>query len=261
MKRNGHDMWRAPGAAMARPVLWSAAGHLMVLLACLLAGAGRGPDGGLLPVVEVHLAGGEPRAGRADSPGPSRPRTSRRVPGLAAPPRGEETPALPEPAALGARNTDSAAGLASPPATIAASGITAGPGAPGPAADAGPDIEGSGPNGAPRGAVVVPGGSGAGPGGTGEAGDRPRSGGEIGVLRERIQSRIVYPGEAVRRGLEGEVLLRIHIETGGIPDEIRVARSSGARLLDDAARRGVVRAAPLPSAPGWVEIPVRFRLR
>ena len=86
-------------------------------------------------------------------------------------------------------------------------------------------------------------------------------GGAIGLLRERIQSRIVYPSEAVRRGLEGEVLLRIHIETGGVPNEIRVARSSGARLLDDAARRGVVRAAPLPSSPGWVEVPVRFRLR
>ncbi|KRT73680.1 MAG: hypothetical protein XU12_C0007G0001, partial [Deltaproteobacteria bacterium CSP1-8] len=32
-------------------------------------------------------------------------------------------------------------------------------------------------------------------------------------------------------------------------------------LLDEAARQGVVRAAPLPSAPGWVEVPVRFRLR
>jgi protein TonB len=81
------------------------------------------------------------------------------------------------------------------------------------------------------------------------------------LLRERIQSRIVYPEEAVRRGQQGEVLLRIRIGAEGVPKEIRIARSSGARLLDDAARRGVVRAAPLPSAPGWVEVPVRFRLR
>lgn len=80
-------------------------------------------------------------------------------------------------------------------------------------------------------------------------------------LRAAIQSRIVYPAEAVRRGLEGEVLLRIRIGTGGSPGEIRVAKSSGARILDEAARRGVVRAAPLPSAPGWVEVPVRFLLR
>jgi protein TonB len=79
-------------------------------------------------------------------------------------------------------------------------------------------------------------------------------------LRERIQSRIVYPEEAVRRGQEGEVLLRIRIGTGGVPREIRIARSSGARLLDEAARRGVVRAAPLPKGPGWVEVPIRFQL-
>ena len=80
-------------------------------------------------------------------------------------------------------------------------------------------------------------------------------------LRGRIESRIVYPEEAVRRGQEGDVLLRIRIGRGGIPREIRIAQSSGAPLLDAAARRGVVRAAPLPQGPGWVEVPVRFRLR
>jgi len=86
-------------------------------------------------------------------------------------------------------------------------------------------------------------------------------GGAAEVLRARIQERIVYPGEAVRRGQEGEVLLRIRIGVGGIPREVRVARSSGARILDEAARRGVRRAAPLPSEPGWFEVPVRFLLR
>lgn len=84
---------------------------------------------------------------------------------------------------------------------------------------------------------------------------------DIALLRGRIESRIVYPEEAVRRGQEGEVLLRIRIGRGGVPREIRIARSSGIRLLDAAARRGVVRAAPLPEGPGWVEVPVRFRLR
>ncbi len=95
----------------------------------------------------------------------------------------------------------------------------------------------------------VSGGSGAG------------EGRDIHLLRERIESRIVYPEEAVRRGQEGEVLLRIRVGEGGIPGEIRIARSSGTRALDDAARNGVVRAAPLPSLPGWFEVPVRFFLR
>lgn len=91
-----------------------------------------------------------------------------------------------------------------------------------------------------------------------------RTGGEDGTaarLRDAIQSRMVYPDEAVRRGQEGEVLLHIRIGKGGSPGEIRVVKSSGARILDEAARRGVVRAAPLPSAPGWVEVPVRFVLQ
>jgi len=88
-----------------------------------------------------------------------------------------------------------------------------------------------------------------------------REGRDIHLLRERIESRIVYPEEAVRRGQEGEVLLRIRVGEGGIPGEVRIARSSGTRALDDAARNGVVRAAPLPSLPGWFEVPVRFFLR
>ena len=95
----------------------------------------------------------------------------------------------------------------------------------------------------------------------GRTGGGSRTGAGTALLRERIQARIIYPEEAVRRGEQGEVLLRIRIGTGGIPREIRITRSSGALRLDEAARRGVVRAAPLPSDPGWVEVPVRFRLR
>ena len=57
------------------------------------------------------------------------------------------------------------------------------------------------------------------------------------------------------------VLLRIRVGEGGIPKEVRVARSSGTRILDEAARSGVVRASTLPSLPGWFEVPVRFLLR
>jgi protein TonB len=99
------------------------------------------------------------------------------------------------------------------------------------------------------------------PAGTAGGGSGGREGAEIRLLRERIESRIVYPEEAVRRGQEGEVLLRIRVVEEGIPKEIRVTRSSGARALDEAARSGVVRAAPLPSTPGWFEVPVRFHLR
>lgn len=277
-------MVRGPGAAMTRPLLWSAAGHLMVLSACLLIGAGRGPVERLLPVVEVLLVGREPGPAGAAASGSVPAGLPRRVAGLPSPPRGVDltvpranerppgvAPTPPAPAAREARTADPAPGPREQPASVPRAGVSAAAAAPGPAVEAAPVFPGIHPmatgssagsaGGALFGPAGVPAGRGAGPAGPGGGGERSRSGAEIGLLRERIQSGIVYPEEAVRRGLEGEVVLRIHIETGGVPNEIRVARSSGARLLDDAARRGVVRAAPLPSSPGWVEVPVRFRLR
>lgn len=116
------------------------------------------------------------------------------------------------------------------------------------------DFEGSADAGGLRGtqSAALRGGDGS--------GTSPGAASTAATLRDAIQSRIVYPEEAVRRGLEGEVLLRIRIGKGGNPGEIRVAKSSGARILDEAARHGVIRASPLPSAPGWVDVPVRFVL-
>jgi TonB family protein len=81
------------------------------------------------------------------------------------------------------------------------------------------------------------------------------------LLRERIQSRVAYPAESIRQEEEGEVLLRVLVGEGGAPREIRLYRSSGIRRLDEAARKGVAGAVPLPSSPGWYEVPVRFSLR
>jgi protein TonB len=49
-----------------------------------------------------------------------------------------------------------------------------------------------------------------------------------------------YPREAFRQGLQGQVLLKILVDTDGKPLEVVVATSSGHRALDDAARRFVL---------------------
>lgn len=49
-----------------------------------------------------------------------------------------------------------------------------------------------------------------------------------------------YPGEAVRQGLMGTVELEILVGIDGRPLEVRVVRSSGHRVLDQAARRAVL---------------------
>jgi protein TonB len=75
-----------------------------------------------------------------------------------------------------------------------------------------------------------------------------------------------YPSRARDRGEEGSVALRLLVDAEGATREIRIQRSSGNRLLDEAAiaaaRRWEVEPAVIGGrrAVAWVEVPVRFRL-
>lgn len=75
-----------------------------------------------------------------------------------------------------------------------------------------------------------------------------------------------YPGPARRRGHEGTVLLAVEVLTGGATGRIRVERSSGHPLLDDAALQAVREWRFEPAmkngtpVPSWVEVPIRFVL-
>jgi protein TonB len=277
MSRGGANPAGKEATRIRRPLLFSAAAHLVAIFALLLSGMHPG-DLSFRDVVEVYLVGGtDGERGRDEGVYRGAPAAVSRPPAvLSVPPeeplvvpspsprpRGmvsEEAPLFPErDASHEAAAPDASAGP--PRESIRGEG-------PGPAASL-PAPDGASSGGVPAAAVAAaspfpdtPKGSrdaGA-AGGDGrmvpEKGDADRA-----SLRGRIESRIVYPEEAVRRGQEGDVLLRIRIGRGGVPREIRIARSSGAPLLDAAARRGVVRAAPLPEGPGWVEVPVRFRLR
>ena len=59
-----------------------------------------------------------------------------------------------------------------------------------------------------------------------------------------------YPEEAERRGLTGDLLLDVAIRPDGTVEEIILRRSSGERVLDDAAIRIVEIAAPFAEFPG-----------
>lgn len=50
-----------------------------------------------------------------------------------------------------------------------------------------------------------------------------------------------YPREAIVDGLQGAVLLEVLVDVDGSPLEVRIHRSSGHRILDDSARRHVLR--------------------
>jgi protein TonB len=75
-----------------------------------------------------------------------------------------------------------------------------------------------------------------------------------------------YPAAARRRGIEGEVLLRVAVGLDGRAERVEIVRSSGSALLDKAAVEALerwrfepARAAGQPVA-ATVEIPVTFRL-
>lgn len=75
-----------------------------------------------------------------------------------------------------------------------------------------------------------------------------------------------YPELAVRRGWSGEVLLRVHVLASGRPDQVGVERSSGRKVLDDAAVATVNNWVFAPAKrgnaaiDGWVTVPIEFKL-
>ena len=58
-----------------------------------------------------------------------------------------------------------------------------------------------------------------------------------------------YPDDAARRGLSGDLLLEVALNPDGTVEDIALRRSSGQRILDEAAVRIVHLAAPFERFP------------
>jgi periplasmic protein TonB len=75
-----------------------------------------------------------------------------------------------------------------------------------------------------------------------------------------------YPMLLREQGVGGVVWLRVWVDSDGRPVEIKLAKGSGYRLLDDAALRAVKQWRFIPAKNGeqrmasWVEFPIRFTL-
>lgn len=70
-----------------------------------------------------------------------------------------------------------------------------------------------------------------------------------------------YPDLARRRGDQGEVILNYFVTSQGAVKDIRIAKSSGSRDLDQEALRAVSRYRYVPGQEGWTEHPVMFSLK
>lgn len=86
---------------------------------------------------------------------------------------------------------------------------------------------------------------------------------DLGATLDRLSETLLYPPEALRRGLEGDVVLLLELGDGGRITGASVASSSGHPILDDAAIRAVLRLGTLGAASAGkaVLLPVRFRIQ
>lgn len=75
-----------------------------------------------------------------------------------------------------------------------------------------------------------------------------------------------YPEIAQERGWEGKVLMKVHVQPDGKPDNISVVKSSGQKVLDDAAVKTVYKWSFVPAKrgdtpiAGYVTVPITFNL-
>jgi len=77
----------------------------------------------------------------------------------------------------------------------------------------------------------------------------------------------VYPAEARRKGVQGEVLLRAEVLSNGRVGDVELKKSSGHDILDRSALAAVKQWKFIPAREGektvavWVTIPVKFQLQ
>lgn len=76
------------------------------------------------------------------------------------------------------------------------------------------------------------------------------------IVRQRIEERRKYPPRAKKQEIEGIVYLRFAILSDGQTDKIKIAKSSGYKILDQSAVSTVKKANPFPALPE--EIKARY---
>jgi protein TonB len=75
-----------------------------------------------------------------------------------------------------------------------------------------------------------------------------------------------YPALAQDRGMQGRVILKVHVLASGKADNVTVDKSTGFKILDDAAVKAVLQWTFDPARrgqtaiDGWVTVPLNFKL-
>lgn len=86
----------------------------------------------------------------------------------------------------------------------------------------------------------------------------------ISSVKEAIKLHIYYPPAAKRSGINGRVVVSFIIRTDGTVSDVKVIKTSGHSVLDEASKRIIGKVSPLPPPPSGdirIEVPVVFSLK
>lgn len=89
---------------------------------------------------------------------------------------------------------------------------------------------------------------------------RPLRGKALASALAAVSEELLYPLEAAKQGLEGRVILLLHLDAAGRVTGVDVAAGSGHVLLDQAAVAAASRIGGLAGQGRQVLLPVAFRL-
>lgn len=80
------------------------------------------------------------------------------------------------------------------------------------------------------------------------------------AIRDLLEKAKNYPLPARKEGMQGMVQVSFTIDEKGLPQDIRIIKSSGYRILDEEVRKMIKKASPFPEFNGEIKIPITFKL-
>ncbi len=81
-----------------------------------------------------------------------------------------------------------------------------------------------------------------------------------GAIRALLEKAKNYPLLARKRGMEGTVFVSFVIGSRGLPQDVKIMKSSGYQILDEEVKKMLKKASPFPGIKGEIVIPITFKL-
>ena len=80
------------------------------------------------------------------------------------------------------------------------------------------------------------------------------------AIRTLLEKAKSYPLLARERGMEGTVFVSFVIGSRGLPQDVKIMKSSGYQILDEEVKKMLRKASPFPELRGEIIIPIIFKL-